>query len=259
MTITSSNTFKSPSPTPPPPPPRKRRKKNDPKDDDPNEPSTSSKAVSLLRCQCMKMPWECIEGACHSCLKLTAENRQPWCQNHLMTMKKGKLVEIGKSLIAGTGAFLKEDANANDYLGEYTGEYISEEETERRGKIYELSDSYILGLRAGNVFRFVNHSTTPNCRAVIRIAHGKPIAGFYAKKKIEDGMKLTFDYDYNDHHVIKYFQSKPKDRVPKMKKIMKSPSSSPSPPPPRKRRKKNDPKDDDPNEPSTSLKAVSYR
>ncbi|CAL2034036.1 unnamed protein product [Caenorhabditis brenneri] len=75
-------------------------------------------------CQCRKMSWECIEGACHSCLKPTAENPQPWCQNHLMTMKKGKLVEIGKSFIAGTGAFLKEDANANDYLGEYTGECI---------------------------------------------------------------------------------------------------------------------------------------
>ncbi|EGT31945.1 hypothetical protein CAEBREN_29762 [Caenorhabditis brenneri] len=177
--------------------------------------------------------------------------------------EKGQI--SGESLIAGTGAFLKEDANSNDYLGEYTGEYISEEETERRGKIYELSVSYILGqgsidaTRAGNVFRFVNHSTTPNCRVVIRIVHGKPIAGFYAKKKIEAGTELTFDYDYNDHHVIKYFQSKPKDRVPKMKKIMKSPSSSPPPPPPRKRRKKNDPKDDDPNEPSTSSRAVSYR
>ncbi|EGT35943.1 hypothetical protein CAEBREN_02812 [Caenorhabditis brenneri] len=228
----------------------------------------SANKCGTTSCQCRKLKWECIEGACHSCLKPTTENPQPWCQNHLMTMKKGKLVEIGKSLIAGTGAFLKEDANANDYLGEYTGEYISEEETERRGKVYELSTSYIFGLgwkqgsidsgRAGNVFRFVNHSNKPNCFTAMRIVNGKPVIGFYAKQKMRAGTELTFDYDYNQEDVIKYFQNKPEDRVPKMKSTMESPVTSPHPPSRKKPKRYDSDSDDDydSNKPSTSSKSL---
>ncbi|PWZ14989.1 Histone-lysine N-methyltransferase EZ2 [Zea mays] len=51
---------------------------------------------------------------------------------------------LGRSDVAGWGAFIKNPVNKNDYLGEYTGELISHKEADKRGKIYNRADSSFL-------------------------------------------------------------------------------------------------------------------
>ncbi|KAJ9678645.1 hypothetical protein PVL29_020733 [Vitis rotundifolia] len=51
---------------------------------------------------------------------------------------------LAKSDVAGWEAFLKNSINKNDYLGEYTGEFISHREADKRGKIYDRANSSFL-------------------------------------------------------------------------------------------------------------------
>ncbi|PWZ10435.1 Histone-lysine N-methyltransferase EZ3 [Zea mays] len=51
---------------------------------------------------------------------------------------------LGRSDVAGWGAFIKNPVNKNDYLGEYTGELISHKEAAKRVKIYKRADSSFL-------------------------------------------------------------------------------------------------------------------
>lgn len=58
-------------------------------------------------------------------------------------------------------------AREDDFLGEYTGDLISQEEADRRGRIYDrMNNSYLFNLNEqwvldarhrGNKFRFANH------------------------------------------------------------------------------------------------------
>lgn len=94
-------------------------------------------------------------------------------------------VVLGRSDVAGWGAFIKPNNGKffvakNEYLGEYTGEIISHQEADKRGKIYDrvdssflfdLNDQYVLdAFRKGDKLKFANHSPTPNCYAKVRIS-----------------------------------------------------------------------------------------
>ena len=95
----------------------------------------------------------------------------------------------------------------NDLLGEYTGDLITQEEANRRGKAYDRDDnSYLFDLtlatvidarRRGNKLRFVNHdATNPNCRPEIRLVDGEARIGLFAAKEIPVGEELLFNYGY---------------------------------------------------------------
>ena len=76
---------------------------------------------------------------------------------------------------AGWGLYTKHALKKGDYIHEYLGELISQEEAERRGVIYDkMNMSYLFNLssdlcvdasRKGNKMRFMNHSSKPNCRS----------------------------------------------------------------------------------------------
>jgi SET domain-containing protein len=111
------------------------------------------------------------------------------------------LLEVGPSPIHGWGGFARRDLPAHTRVIEYTGQRISPEEGDRRYPdsdptrshtvLFSLSNGrYIDAGVRGNVARFINHSCTPNCRAVeadgrIFIETIEPIAA---------GTELTYDY-----------------------------------------------------------------
>ena len=84
-----------------------------------------------------------------------------------------------------------------DCLGEYTGELISDEEAERRGRVYDIEDrSYLFSATAetvidanhrGNKLRFANHSAQPNCYTKYLLFDGDHRVGIFAGRDIRVG------------------------------------------------------------------------
>jgi histone-lysine N-methyltransferase EZH2 len=128
------------------------------------------------------------------------------CGNMKLLLKQQQRILLGRSDIAGWGAFIKNPVNKNDYLGEYTGELISHKEADKRGKIYDranssflfdLNDQYVLdAYRKGDKLKFANHSSNPNCYAKVMLVAGDHRVGIYAKEHIEASEELFYDYRY---------------------------------------------------------------
>ncbi|GFH33619.1 enhancer of zeste, partial [Haematococcus lacustris] len=72
------------------------------------------------------------------------------------------------------GAFLADGAGKDEFLGEYTGDLITQAEADRRGRVYDqMNNSYLFDLNEqwvldaryrGNKMRCANHSAQPNCK-----------------------------------------------------------------------------------------------
>ncbi|KAL2935203.1 Histone-lysine N-methyltransferase EZA1, partial [Bienertia sinuspersici] len=66
------------------------------------------------------------------------------CGNMRLLLRQQQRILLGKSDVAGWGAFIKNSVNKHDYLGEYTGELISHREADKRGKMYDRANSSFL-------------------------------------------------------------------------------------------------------------------
>ncbi|KAM3313738.1 hypothetical protein ACQJBY_032946 [Aegilops geniculata] len=128
------------------------------------------------------------------------------CGNMKLLLKQQQRILLGKSDVAGWGAFIKNPVHKNDYLGEYTGELISHKEADKRGKIYDranssflfdLNDQFVLdAYRKGDKLKFANHSSSPNCYAKVMMVAGDHRVGIYAREHIEASAELFYDYRY---------------------------------------------------------------
>ncbi|GMH38553.1 hypothetical protein BSKO_06437 [Bryopsis sp. KO-2023] len=158
------------------------------------------------RCPCVSASRECDPDYCHLCKKTCEPGCPPdeHCKNMNLRLRKHKRVAMGLSTVAGWGGFLMEDAKKDDFLGEYTGDLITDQEAERRGRIYDRQDkSYLFNLtkekvldanRRGNKLRFANHSKDPNCYVKYMLVDGDHRVGIFAGRDAKAGEEIFYDY-----------------------------------------------------------------
>jgi len=129
------------------------------------------------------------------------------CCNTRYNYSIKKKILICKSKIHGFGCFAGENIGKHEFITEYLGEIITQNEANNRGKIYDkLNISYLFNLnqeyvvdatRKGNKIKYSNHSNKPNCIAKIINSLGKHKILIFALKDIDVGHELLFDYHHN--------------------------------------------------------------
>ncbi|XP_041511419.1 histone-lysine N-methyltransferase ASH1L isoform X2 [Microtus oregoni] len=114
----------------------------------------------------------------------------------------------------GWGIRTKESLKAGQFIIEYLGEVVSEQEFRNRmiEQYHNHSDHYCLNLdsgmvidsyRMGNEARFINHSCDPNCEMQKWSVNGVYRIGLYALKDVPAGTELTYDYNFHSFNVEK--------------------------------------------------------
>jgi uncharacterized protein len=115
-------------------------------------------------------------------------------------------LRVGRSA-TGFGLFATKPIRRAVYIATYRGRRISTDEAdqrERRGAKYmfELNRQWTIdGSPRWNVARYLNHSCSPNAKAVLR--KGRIV--FVALRCIAPGEKITYDYgrEYFDYFIKK--------------------------------------------------------
>lgn len=98
----------------------------------------------------------------------------------------------------GKGLFADQDINQGTIIGIYDGEEIDKAEQDKRqsaGNVYimEVDGNFVDG-DTGGMMKFINHSFTPNCEAVLWSIKGKKYSAITTVKDIRRGEQLFYDY-----------------------------------------------------------------
>ncbi|GMH71618.1 hypothetical protein TL16_g05701, partial [Triparma laevis f. inornata] len=168
-------------------------------------------------CPCFANKRECDPDVCVECgagtdppTSCTGPQR---CKNDGISFRRHKHLLVSESGIpnGGWGLYTKADIKKDDFIQEYVGELISQEEADRRGRIYDkVNRSYLFNLnseyvvdatRKGNKTKFANHLSAaekpgPNCYTKVMIVNGDHRIGLFANQDIDSGEELFFDYRY---------------------------------------------------------------
>ena len=113
------------------------------------------------------------------------------------------LIAVRNSRIQGKGVFAISRIPKGRRIIEYVGDVITNEEAEKRYDddpaerhhtfLFELDDDRCVdAAHGGNISRFINHSCSPNCEALIDGEH----IYIFSLKNIQPGVELAYDYRY---------------------------------------------------------------
>ncbi|CAL8462433.1 g1966 [Coccomyxa elongata] len=142
---------------------------------------------------------ECVPGYCPCGER---------CSNQQFSKRQYAKLEKRRAGAKGFGLFATEDLLAGQFIIEYIGEVLEEEEYLRRKDFYQESGQrhyYFMNIGNGEVIdaarkgalgRFINHSCNPNCETQKWVVRGELAIGLYALKDIPAGVELTFDYNF---------------------------------------------------------------
>ncbi|XP_051991564.1 histone-lysine N-methyltransferase ASH1L-like [Xyrauchen texanus] len=168
-------------------------------------------------CNC-RAPEDHIEMGCQDdCLNrmIFAECSQSTCpcgdqcdNQHIQRHEWVQCLERFRAEGKGWGIRTKEPLRAGQFIIEYLGEVVSEQEFRSRmmEQYFSHSGQYCLNLdsgmvidsyRMGNEARFINHSCEPNCEMQKWSVNGVYRIGLFALKDINSGIELTYDYNFH--------------------------------------------------------------
>jgi SET domain-containing protein len=104
--------------------------------------------------------------------------------------------------VTGLGLFTLRAFAKDDFVIEYTGVLLPNDDADRKGGryLFRVNSRWTVdGTGRGNLSRYINHSCRPNCIAYTR---GKKIR-IYALRAIIPGEELSYDYgtEYLDAYI----------------------------------------------------------
>lgn len=117
-------------------------------------------------------------------------------------------VFLARSRIQGLGLYAARDLVKQTFIIEYLGELIRNEVGNRRELLYESQNRGVYMFRVdddcivdatmcGGLARYINHSCDPNCAAEVIHCDGGGHIIIIAKRDIEKGEELTYDYQFD--------------------------------------------------------------
>ncbi|KAM9781654.1 uncharacterized protein nsd1b isoform X1 [Syngnathus typhle] len=129
------------------------------------------------------------------------------CLNQTFSRRQYSQVEIFRTLSRGWGLRCVHDIKKGQFVSEYVGEVIDEEECRNRirhAQEHDICNFYMLTLDKdriidagpkGNEARFMNHCCQPNCETQKWTVSGDTRVGLFALVDIPAGTELTFNYN----------------------------------------------------------------
>ncbi|XP_054437830.1 histone-lysine N-methyltransferase NSD2 [Pteronotus mesoamericanus] len=129
------------------------------------------------------------------------------CQNQCFSKRQYPETQIVRTDGKGWGLVAKRDIRKGEFVNEYVGELIDEEECMariRRAHENDITHFYMLTIDKdriidagpkGNYSRFMNHSCQPNCETLKWTVNGDTRVGLFAVCDIPAGTELTFNYN----------------------------------------------------------------
>ncbi|KAK8072378.1 hypothetical protein PG996_005726 [Apiospora saccharicola] len=216
----------------------------------------NAKSKDQKGCICVQLNRECDPVLCGSCGALERANPRnadndhlyaTGCQNVALQRGKAKSLILGNSMIenCGYGLFTAQDISQDDFVIEYVGELISQDEgvrrEARRGDVFEeeSNSSYLFTLLEqegiwvdaaiyGNLSRYINHQDDADkrglgCNITPKILYvcGEYRIKFSAMRDIKAGEELFFNYGENFPNLTKKLLDEQKEEEEGKEKVKK--------------------------------------